>query len=207
MKKHLLIALPLVSVAAALSTPSMAATSFADDFNSYAYELNWAPPANWSAPLPGAVDLIGETTTSTSFDFLPGNGGYVDLDGSDGVAGTLQTLASFNAGSYTLTFDLAGNQRGDVDKTTEISLGSFNTALTLASGSPFTLYTYSFTTTGGNLTFSDLPGGNGNIGNLLDNVTIAAVPEPASWMLMLAGFGMLGFALRSRRQTVTYSFD
>jgi len=30
---------------------------------------------------------------------------------------------------------------------------------------------------------------------------IAAVPEPASWMLMLGGFGAVGGALRSRRKT------
>ncbi|WP_255602578.1 FxDxF family PEP-CTERM protein [Polymorphobacter megasporae] len=30
----------------------------------------------------------------------------------------------------------------------------------------------------------------------------AAVPEPASWALMLAGFGMVGFAARRRTVTV-----
>ncbi len=33
------------------------------------------------------------------------------------------------------------------------------------------------------------------------NVTTAAVPEPASWALMLGGFGAIGGALRSRRKS------
>ena len=33
----------------------------------------------------------------------------------------------------------------------------------------------------------------------IDNLTIGAVPEPASWALMLLGFGGIGLALRRRR--------
>jgi len=36
----------------------------------------------------------------------------------------------------------------------------------------------------------------------LTYVSQAAVPEPASWALMIAGFGMLGTAMRRRRTTV-----
>lgn len=32
-----------------------------------------------------------------------------------------------------------------------------------------------------------------------DNVAVSAVPEPGVWTLMIAGFGMLGAALRRRR--------
>jgi hypothetical protein len=180
---------------------------FSDNFNSYALQLNWSPPANWSVPV-GSVDLIGETTTGTDFDFYPGNGGYVDLDGSTGAAGTLQTLGSFAAGSYTLTFDLGGNARGDVDKTTTITLGDFTTSITLGSSSPYAPHTFSFTTTGGQLSFADLPAGNQNLGNVLDNVTLSAgagaVPEPSTWALMLAGFAGLGFAgYRASRRNAT----
>lgn len=33
-------------------------------------------------------------------------------------------------------------------------------------------------------------------------ITAGAVPEPATWVMMLAGFGMLGFAMRARREGV-----
>lgn len=34
------------------------------------------------------------------------------------------------------------------------------------------------------------------------NFAISAVPEPATWAMMLVGFGMVGFGLRSRRKPV-----
>ena len=178
-----------------------ASVVFSDNFNSYAEQENWAPPANWSVSS-GSVDLIGETTSGTDFDFFPGNGGFVDLDGSTNAAGTLTTLGTFGPGKYTLTFDLGGNDRGDVDKTTTISLGDFSTSITLASGAALASHTFTFTTTGGALSFADLPdSGNQNIGNILDNVNLAtAVPEPATWAVMMFGFGGLGAAMRNKRR-------
>jgi hypothetical protein len=41
---------------------------------------------------------------------------------------------------------------------------------------------------------------------LLDNVSVqglAAVPEPATWMMLLLGFGMVGSVMRSRRRRVS----
>ena len=89
---------------------SFAAVAFSGNFNTYAYQLNWVPPANGVCHV-GSVDLIGQTTTITNYNFFPGNGGYVDLDGSTGQVGTLQTATSFAAGTYTLSFDLGGNAR------------------------------------------------------------------------------------------------
>jgi hypothetical protein len=185
-----------------LTSAANAAVVFSDDFNAYAYQLNWVPPSNWSVAS-GTVDLIGQTTTTTNYDFYPGNGGYVDLNGSTGVPGSLQTLMAFAPGRYTLSFDLGGNARGDVDKTTTITLGDFSKTIILGSSSPPQLYTYTFTTTGGMLDFADSAGGNGNIGNILDNVTVmtSAVPEPSTWAMMLVGFGGLGYAAFRRRRT------
>jgi hypothetical protein len=35
------------------------------------------------------------------------------------------------------------------------------------------------------------------------SVTTSAVPEPATWLMMIAGFGMIGAGVRRRRQNVT----
>ncbi len=57
------------------------------------------------------------------------------------------------------------------------------------------------------LTFSAL-GTSDSLGGYLDSISLSAVPEPASWVMMILGFGMLGFALRRQRQAkvrVTYA--
>lgn len=38
-----------------------------------------------------------------------------------------------------------------------------------------------------------------------DNIATAAVPEPATWALMLGGFGLVGFGLRRRRTGVVFA--
>ncbi len=50
------------------------------------------------------------------------------------------------------------------------------------------------------VSYTAAPGGGGNVP--------AAVPEPATWAMMLLGFGLVGAAMRRRqqRQTVRYSF-
>jgi hypothetical protein len=189
----------LAASAISCASAANATVVFADDFNSYAYQLNWVPPSVvWTVPS-GSVDLIGETTTQTAFNFYPGHGGYVDLDGSTGAAGALESAPSFAAGSYTLSFDLGGNTLGDVAKTTTISLGNWSTTLTLASDSPYKLYTYTFTTTGGHLEFADNAVGNQNIGNILDNVSLGtAIPEVSTWGMMFLGFAGLGVVASNR---------
>jgi hypothetical protein len=59
-----------------------------------------------------------------------------------------------------------------------------------------------FSTTGGALTFAAV-GTSDSLGGYLDNITITqnGVPEPASWALMIAGFGLAGATLRRRLAT------
>jgi hypothetical protein len=192
MKSKYLVACAALLASAAWAQSSQAATVFSDNFNSYAEQLNWVPPANWSVTS-GSVDLIGETTTNSSYDFFPGNGGYVDLDGSTGQAGTLATLQSFAAGTYTLTFDLGGRVSPNPSLTTDITLGSFATAVTLDAGSGLDPYTFTFTTTGGNLVFSDAATPDQNQGNILDNVVLSTTPLPSTWTMLIAGFIGLGY--------------
>jgi len=72
---------------------------------------------------------------------------------------------------------------------------------------PFTVHTASFTATvAGSFNLDFDSGSADGIGPLLDNVTVdvtgGGVPEPASWALMITGFGLAGTALRRQRLAV-----
>jgi hypothetical protein len=194
-----------LAAAALFAGHASASVFLSDNFNGEVPppdQLNWTGDASFNVTSPpSSVDLIG---VGGSFDFLPGNGGYVDLDGSTGSgndpAGQLTSTGSFGPGFYTLTFDLAGNQRGAPQQSTTVTLGDFSQTFgPLASSVGFTTHVlHIHTTVGGNLVFTE-NGPSNQQGNLLDNVSLA-VPEPATWAMMLMGFGGLGAMLRSRRK-------
>ena len=79
----------LITMAVALVGPAIAAPVFFDDFNAEnggVGQTNYTGFANWAVQ-DGTVDLIG----NGFFDFFPGNGLYVDVDGSSGDAGKMIT--------------------------------------------------------------------------------------------------------------------
>ena len=65
---------------------------------------------------------------------------------------------------------------------------------------PFDHYSYMFTADSASATlkFTDSGGGNDNADVMVDTVSVAAVPEPASWALMMIGAGSLGLVLRRK---------
>ena len=71
---------------------------------------------------------------------------------------------------------------------------------------PFVSYALSFVPTSAGsllLTFGGA-GPNESAGPILDNVLVGSqvVPEPSTWLMLLAGFGMVGLAARRRRSSV-----
>lgn len=180
-----------------------AAPIFSDNFNTEnggAYALNYNTFTNWNV-INGTVDLIGQ---GSPYDFLPGNGLYVDLDGSSNAAGLMipRLLNIPTAGNYTLSFQLAGSHRTPTNETVNVqaSLGGYADIFSIASGQGFTTYTADlyFAQAGDlYLTFQNL--GGDNMGALLDNISVApAVPEPGTMMLLGAGF--LGLAIYNKRR-------
>lgn len=179
-----------------------------DDFNTEnggSGALNYTGFANFSSTGSGYVDLIG----TGYYDLYPGNGLYVDMDGTSGP-GQLTSNSSFSllpGFQYKLQFDLGGSQRGDTN-TVNVSLGSaFSEGFTLNSGDPLTTYTRTFSVaspTSASLVF-DEPGSADNYGLILDNVLlsqgeVSSVPEPGTWA-MLAGLGLSGAGFLRRRRS------
>lgn len=155
--------------------------------------------------------------------------------GSITTDGTLGTLAQSNITDWTLdlndgisTFTLSGTANSQ-----RLLIGSGLTASatglffdfsgnsvmlfqnpTIGSGKNFLCFTATFLCGGGTngTSIAVLPAGRGySLQQGVQQVAtfaVAGVPEPATWAMMLAGFGMIGFAARRRQSvktTVSYA--
>jgi hypothetical protein len=188
-------------LAAALTTLLVAGTAnativFSDNFDANALALN-GTPSGWTVS-DGTVDIIG----TGSFDFLPGNGKYIDLDGSTRNAGVLSRSLSLVAGTpYVLSFDLAGNQRDSAQEQVNVSFGSASGSWSLGRTVGFTSFTLALTPlSSGPFTLSFAGAGGDNIGMLLDNVSVTAVPEPQTYAMLALGLLAVGAAVRRRQR-------
>jgi PEP-CTERM motif len=152
----------------------------------------------------------GEIQTLASFSFNPWERVSFSFDVSGSQRGTLE---DFNFGVRTAGGPIAFNNV----KVSTAAFGNFNFANNVTSSRNFTGLGWASGQPFGNVTLRFDPGtagsfraylGSGsadNIGVLIDNVSIdvAAVPEPATWMMLLAGFGLVGAALRRRGSALT----
>ena len=199
-----------------------AAVLYVDNFDSDTAVLNWPGDSLFqSIPQPGnvaglpSVDLVGYSNGwGTLVDGSSGNS--VDLDGTTGYGygppdGEIQSRVMFGAGTYSLSFDLAGNLRGALSETTTVGITndpSENVSYTPANTQGYMLETQSFTLTQpGYLFFVDTGLPSDQQGNLLDNIALTspnanlATPLPPTWTMMLIGFAGLGFvAYRKKRE-------
>lgn len=175
----------------------------------------------------GQVDTVASGTFGIT---CPGN--CLDLDGTSGPGAITSTPIFFLAGRPVIvSFDLSGNQRdGNIDDfvaqvfftppnggTAGFISGpaSFDPGYLnmlngvpyvegIAGNRPFLTYSYTFTAaiSGSFQLYFGTTSGD-NVGPILDNVLVTgSVPEPATWGLMIVGFGMVGFAARRRRTAV-----
>jgi hypothetical protein len=182
---------------------AQAATIFSDNFNGEnggVGALNYNTFSKWTVSN-GAVDLIG---VGGVFDFYPGNGLYVDLDGTVSKAGLLSSTAlSLATGTYTLQFSLGGSRRGDTN-TVQVALGTFyNEIFTLNSSDPLGVITRTVTVgTPGTASLTFQNNGTDNMGAILDNVSIdskdvPSVPETSSLTLLAMGLASVGLLRRT----------
>jgi hypothetical protein len=172
----------------------------------------WTVVDGANDPGVGSVDLIG------NYWLPPTLGGQsVDLDGLH-PGGVSQTFTAAQ-GKYLLTFWLSGNPDGPpVDKLLNVSVGSANGAYDYnltANGTQrpnhmnYVQEQLGFTITGSGPTtlsfLSNDPADQSAVQNIpafgpvIGGISIAAVPEPASWALLLMGIASIGGGLRLQR--------
>ena len=204
MNKLILAAVP----ALALSTVAGAAS-----FTNGSFEVGPAVGA-FTTLNAGDTSVSGWTVGGESIDYIGSywnaqdGGRSVDLAGN-GPGSVAQTFDTILNRHYTVTFWLAGNTDGaPTTKSTVVSAGgepvtfTFDTTGDSIPGLDWKKYSYSFTATGTSTTLSFAAGDPGFYGAALDNVSVLGVPEPASWALMIGGFGLVGAASRRRRLAV-----
>lgn len=198
----------LAAVAAITMLPSAANAA---EFVNGSFEAG-APAGSFSTVTGGnSSSITGWNVTGNSVDYI---GNYwsaqegarsIDLNGGaqGGIQQTFDTLAGIQ---YNVTFWLAGNPDGaPITKNVLVNatgaadgLFSFDSAGTSKVNMGWSKYTYNFFATGATTTLSFASQNGGAYGAALDNVSVAAVPEPATWALMLIGFAAVGFGMRRR---------
>ena len=172
------------------ASPVGAVTLINENFNAATQGVNLTGALTGSvfSVSAGNVDVIG----TNSFDIYPGNGNYIDLNGS--TSGTIVSSNVTLLGTNTLTFDYGKNVVGSAD----IFFGGTKIgALTAPSGNtliPQLPITFNGTQTGA-LSFVSTNAGVGGI--VLDNIKLdsvaTSVPEPEAFpgLLLFAGGALM----------------
>lgn len=159
------------------------------------------PGVTWDASV-GSFDYVMHG--NSQYQCAGGSGGCIELGGSSGFGGspstppsTVQFTLNLAAGSYSVSFDWSRQQYASGF---DFMIGN-NTVAQFPVQAPtgWSPFSHAFTVaSAGNVTFSFVTGAlPGNVGSLIDNVSV--VPEPATWAMLLAGGLTVGLVARRRR--------
>jgi hypothetical protein len=180
---------------ALLGQVARAQVVFSDTFdaeNGGVTQFNYSGFAQWTVSN-GSVDLIG----NGSSDPYPGNGMYVDLDGTSFDAATFTSSPiGLIPGQYKLTFELGYNTNGPADNQMTVSLGGAYSELIVNADAGFPVFSFierSITVASAgaySIQFDHL--GGDNQGLIIDDVTLSRVPEPGTIAIAAAALCALG---------------
>lgn len=182
----------------------------------YSFTFNFQPGATaiyltgtgGATVVPGsAPDGTPSVLATTTLTDTRGQGMSIGYDG--GASGFL--TPGVVGGRYALTFNGGGtnilNNGGTFTSIVRI-LGDWSATGSHSAAVYDSSYTIldDFTFAGGYTTFSvantDYQGANPGISFSLLGGQVTPVPEPASWAMMIVGFGVIGAAMRRRRQVI-----
>lgn len=165
-----------------------------------------ATPANAAITIdaPTTVDVTGPTGNALDFSL-----GYSD-SGTNTPFTEVLAFTNTLAGDYTFTLATSGKGASDVDFTSALitgtGIGAPISLDTLFNNDQFENLGKSLSLGAGSYTFT-IKGTRGLTGSFGGSVTFGAVPEPATWAMMILGLGVAGAAMRRRqRQSVRYNF-
>lgn len=164
----------------------------------------------------GSVAIADGSTYSVCCGTDPANTNkFVAFGGGDAGSGTLSTSFRTTLGRlYTVAFDYAALGGGSEELNILLNGIQIFAVVPTAQNQPISFTNYSFTFAGfsgfgPNTTLSFNSTGTAGVDAILDNLSVSgSVPEPATWALMILGFGAVGGAMRRRsavRTAVAYA--
>jgi choice-of-anchor C domain-containing protein len=163
----------------------------------------------------GSPDITGWSIDGGTVDYIDGywaaSDGVRSIDiAGDAIGSISQAFATIVGSTYTVSFDLSANPDGPaISRNLLVAInGGAPSLFSHADTSGYDLasmdwmtHSFNFTATGAStiLSFTTDASASTFYGPALDNVSVlAAVPESATWMMMLAGFGLVGGVMRRR---------
>jgi len=213
-----------LAATAALAAPGMAATyTYSGSVSVPGFPLNIFPGAGPASVFPIEINVSGAAPVTTDVDLVLtslyhsfGDDLAVALEGPTGLAVLILTDAGGNSnfnGTYTFS-----------DGSPLLNNGSYGNTNTNIPGGIYGPSTYGFNpisdllTSGNSLSaFNGLnPNGTwkvwlwddqvANVGSLHGvSLKIAAVPESATWAMMIGGLGLVGMQMRRRKTAVSFA--
>jgi hypothetical protein len=129
---------------------------------------------------------------------------FVAFGGGNAPSGTLMSTSfqTLLGQLYSVTFDYSALGGGTEPLMFAVAGQNYTVNPVANSSLTFQQGGFTFLGTGAATTFNVFSGGVDNVDAIVDNITVSgpgAVPEPATWAMMLLGFGLVGFGMRRRK--------
>lgn len=217
MKKHLaaLAALSALALPASAQASAFITTGTPTDIptnNDFLTNLNGLGLTSYATLTSITLDQDHYIT----FEFLGSESGYSDTfwaQSLDGLISSTETLSFenhfglpqligggvFSAGDISALLGFLTDGTSDIGEDSPVGHDGFAVFLPrdYQGGALDTLY----------FGYDDQPGPDDNHDDFIVKATLGAVPEPSTWLLMIMGFGAIGFGMRKSKQTQRIRFN